>query len=440
MRPSRTRVGLSAAALAAVIALPSIGLADDGDSPTADDLERLVDALADTHRAGIGFSPWMTGSQFLPFAETDQMHTGVLGAEPPAVCDELLGLVEAGPVAVPVLLKHLDDDRPTAIEPVKAMMWMAFNDEYDRNRRLVPEAPDGVDRDDTASAPEPYRITVGDLCFVALGQIVNRSWSAVRYQPTGGLVVSSPVRSEALRDAVRAEWGKLDPAAHRASLLADMARPDHDGRRDGAYLRLALYHPDAVEEPVLAALAQPTWDVFAVDRLCKHLYRARSPEKRGEIFDAFVAKHGAGARTGIEVQLYQDLDMADANREGRVHPPMAMKNEPRELLMQLYGQPESVTAADRPFVDGMARTDLARFVEVLVRDSSRKIDAAVLEVFRTLAAKNDDDYLAVRCMKRLAGRGHDGELAAYCHRRVGKGGHEDAALRAQLGRLDDDAR
>jgi hypothetical protein len=33
-------------------------------------------------------------------------------------------------------------------------------------------------------------VTVGDLCFVALGQIVNRSSAAVRHQPTGGLVIS----------------------------------------------------------------------------------------------------------------------------------------------------------------------------------------------------------------------------------------------------------
>lgn len=55
---------------------------------------------------------------------------------------------------------------------------------------------------------------MGDLCFVAIGQIANRGFAAVRYQPTGGLVVSSPSASPALRRAVAAEWGGLDTDGH----------------------------------------------------------------------------------------------------------------------------------------------------------------------------------------------------------------------------------
>jgi hypothetical protein len=44
----------------------------------------------------------------------------------------------------------------------------------------------------------------------------------------------------------------------------------------------------------------------------------------------------------------------------------------------------------------------------------------------------DDDYLALACIKVLQGTGFDDALIAYCKRRVGKSKDEDAELRAAL--------
>src|SRR4029077_13786877 len=104
-------------------------------------------------------------------------------------------VIEKGVTAVPALLAHIDDARPTKLPAVNRMMWMSFANEYDYNWRLS-RPPAGVDRRGanaglhaaSVQRPDPRQhvVTVGDLCFVALGQIVNRNFEAVRYQPTGG--------------------------------------------------------------------------------------------------------------------------------------------------------------------------------------------------------------------------------------------------------------
>ena len=124
----------------------------------------------------------------------------------------LCKIVAKGADAVPVLLKHIGDTRTIKMKPVRGMMWMDFPDEYDFNHRTRKIPPKGVNRDSLGSGrdqPTEHAITVGDLCFVALGQIVNRHFSATRYQPTGGLIVNSPTYSKA---SVRSHSPRLERA------------------------------------------------------------------------------------------------------------------------------------------------------------------------------------------------------------------------------------
>ena len=79
-----------------------------------------------------------------------------------------------------------------------------------------------------------------------IGQIVNRNLSAVRYQPTGGLVVNSPVETPSLGERVRMDWSNLDARSHEASLLADAAARDRWLVRP-ALRRLRFYYPEAYE-------------------------------------------------------------------------------------------------------------------------------------------------------------------------------------------------
>src|SRR6185436_13894719 len=69
---------------------------------------------------------------------------------------------------------------------------------------------------------ETYTVKIGDVCFVALGQIVGRFYSAVRYQPTACIIINSPVESPEYRALVREIWESTDPEqALLQSLLVD---------------------------------------------------------------------------------------------------------------------------------------------------------------------------------------------------------------------------
>jgi hypothetical protein len=59
---------------------------------------------------------------------------------------------------------------------------------------------------------DTYTIKVGDICLVAIGQIVGRGYQAVRYQPTANIVINSPTEDTRLREHVQAIWASKDAA------------------------------------------------------------------------------------------------------------------------------------------------------------------------------------------------------------------------------------
>jgi hypothetical protein len=83
----------------------------------------------------------------------------VLGIAPPKVPAQMSELVRRGPIALPELIKHLDDGRPTKLEVgnkpsgrqvgVDAFMFMFFSDEYD------PCVPHWFSEEDLKSGPQP---------------------------------------------------------------------------------------------------------------------------------------------------------------------------------------------------------------------------------------------------------------------------------------------
>jgi hypothetical protein len=172
-------------------------------------------------------------------------------------------LVRRGPLALPELIKHLDDKRPTRLEVgnklprsehpqvgVDFFMFSYFSDEYDPRLRDF----------EAKSRPEPmqknftgrYTVKVADVCFMLIGQIVSRHFVAVRYQPSAGLVVNSPIEAPALAEKIRSDWGNADAEAVKASLLRDIRSVDPANDKsvyvlfvaNAAMERLRLYFPD----------------------------------------------------------------------------------------------------------------------------------------------------------------------------------------------------
>jgi hypothetical protein len=279
-------------------------------------------------------------------------------------------------------------------------MWTSFADEMDFNSRTEAPPPPTVNRDDSVGEPAPYQVTVGDLCFVALGQVLDRSWNAVRYQPSGGLVISSPSRSAPLRQAVEKALDGWTVARHRAQLVRDFREPDHARRREGAALRLAFYYPDALEDPAVELLARPTFDVFAVERFARDtLYREPDRARRRTLFERFVHDAGPAGRAGLLLQLFDDLSTLEADEEHRLSPRLtAFATQPRECLVDLYGQPAAVRAKARPWIEYVSATELTRTVEALAHVRSARIDAAA----RALMATTGDEDLRRACSRRFS--------------------------------------
>src|SRR5262249_24700842 len=77
-------------------------------------------------------------------------------------------------------------------------------------------------RNEPADYAKSYTVKVGDVCFVAIGQMVGRGYQAVRYQPTANIRLNCPAHDPKLCAEVRGVWRSKDPRANLFdSLLAD---------------------------------------------------------------------------------------------------------------------------------------------------------------------------------------------------------------------------
>ncbi|MBV9125223.1 MAG: ankyrin repeat domain-containing protein, partial [Planctomycetes bacterium] len=202
--------------------------------------------------------------------------------------------------------------------------------------------------------------------------------------------------------------------------VRDFVEPDSEYRRLGACLRLGYYYPKTLEPLAVKQLAAPRYDVFEVQALVREkLYRARDPRERKELFDAFMAKHGAVARDGCLLYLFDDLRLQDADAA-------------RACLVELYGYPKGVKSEDRPYLLPTENAEQERFIDALAFFPSPKLDEAVRAV---LHSTNNDD-LASSCVRYLVGRGADPDIRRYVNRHLkGADEHRRKELQRMLERV-----
>lgn len=130
-----------------------------------------------------------------------------------------LELVKLGPHSLPFLQSSLSDKRPTKLilKLEGNLQWMRAARELPGNlasprERQVLSAVPKLDRDaiGNQSRLREHRVTVGDVCFVIVGQIVGRHYQAVRYQPSGGVIINSPTDDPIIAKSVRSIWAGKD--------------------------------------------------------------------------------------------------------------------------------------------------------------------------------------------------------------------------------------
>jgi hypothetical protein len=171
----------------------------------------LIDRLRDEAEDGVGYHRSAKAIGFIALDQEPRFGGGIIGSRSRHASRVMRELVRRGLDALPGLLDHLTDERPTRLllsNPLGAM-WHA--DESDPRYADAKRQPASVNTIRFGRGPDrrfippvrQYRLRVGDLCFVAVGQIVNRELNAVRYQPTLCVVINSPAQTPALAAAVR---------------------------------------------------------------------------------------------------------------------------------------------------------------------------------------------------------------------------------------------
>ena len=257
------------------------------------------------------------GTVFVPVPSSTNFAMSLLTKHGLKWNSAFTSLVELGPKALPFLLESLDNKTPTKVT-IKCDggfggMWFGHEIPSNPANRNEAKALAEAKADDSPrtkpvvivgvrpSLVHEYTLKVGDICFVAVGQITNRSYNAVRYQPTACWILNSTVVDKKLAAEVRAIWGKAD---YRQKLL-DSLLLDFHTRGGGSFFlqaeavtRLLYYFPQATEDLIVARLkgldisaADGSEQVEPTDTLTDDFLRGVSwssqPKIRAELLEIF---------------------------------------------------------------------------------------------------------------------------------------------------------
>ncbi len=195
--------------------------------PPRDDITTLISCLADLETPLLGLSASTTsGRAFAPLGVVI-VDGGMLVDHGLESSRAFTNLIKIGPKAIPFLIKALDDKRATKLE----VPFESF-----------PEVSD------------KYIVTIGDVCYAALGQILGRAYLPIQYVPSGSVVISSPTAKPPLIASLRNEWLNKDPVQHLYDLLINdyQSVPSFNGKNlddwntsriTEAARRLLYYYP-----------------------------------------------------------------------------------------------------------------------------------------------------------------------------------------------------
>ena len=252
--------------------MPAISFESTSYRATTDEereIKRLVEQLTQIEKPDYGMAPWMSGSQFAPIKSSQEFGPGIMMVDHGLqTADAVTRLVAFGSKAIPALLDALDDksESKLVMEHGGGMGGMWYGRELQVNplsetEAKVIEARGDMQRPGTAWGGfddniRRHAITRGDICFNILGQIVNRSYEASRYQPTACRVINSPSNDPKIATVVREIWRSDDPALHLfESLLIDLhSRGGAKQFQHGAAMRLLYYFPEHSADLIAARL------------------------------------------------------------------------------------------------------------------------------------------------------------------------------------------
>lgn len=309
-------------------------------------------------------------------------------------------LTRMGARALPQLLKHLSDARPTAMH-VKKTAWskVRFGSFYSA-RVPANSEPEELQRSDPRSEElvDEYTVTVGDLCYELVGQIVNRRLEVL--SPVVAMshqTVNSPTHTPALAAACRKDWAGVTAEEHEASLLLDLKEWNNQELmvpHIGAISRLVLYYPATGLANARRMFASPFVPGSLRDRLIHHGVSLHSTSDLRRFHEEAIQRYHFDAA----VMVWGELN-SDARRD---QSPEAQRAKVK--IEQLFG-------GQKPIPDPRANgADWDRFTYLAQEFESfpnQELDAPAAECFSRIAREIEPehrDYLEVMCVslaKRL---------------------------------------
>jgi len=380
--------------------------------------EALIDKLQDEAKQGAGTHTTAFVNEFLPLDVPARFGGGVMGSAAPNKSEVMVELVRRGVRSVPALLDHLSDTRPTklVIGGPDGFAFDAtwFSDEYDYRFPTASRQPKGVNTVDImkpARTFTTYTIKVGDLCFVALGQITNRRLLAARYQPSGCMVINSPTQYPALAKAAREDWHELTAETLEQSLLEDLIDKSAFSRGDGALQHLMFYFPIRGQEAVERLLDREVLDLnsiyqFAFDDLAK-----ATNEERQSLVAEFKQRQGTKYWHGLFVILNEHRTGEDPQAKGE-------RDLAATLLHDYFNEDKERKVESVGVVDFYTQKELIDALSAFQWDG---LNAKLLRVFRSVAVETpvrvggriERADLALSCSKRLIHQGYDKEFSTF---------------------------
>lgn len=376
----------------------------------------LIDKLEAESAEGIGSHATAWASGFIAIDEEPQFRGGMLGSTKPTTSPVMRELVRRGVAALPDLIDHLNDQRLTKLVITHDFgfggMWQS--DEYPPRSGDPKKQPSGVNTglvkydgiDQVSVSPAKYTIRVGDLCYVAVGQIVNRSLSAVRYQPTAIIVINSPVQTPTLVKAVKQDWLNLTAEQHQQSLSQD-ALSKYPYATTSALTRLLFYYPQEGEKLALKLLARPLYQEEPLwDFIRKRLVEESDPNQWKTLIDEFRKTYGQAAADAIPFRLHWIYQVMSVEQDIKSR---ERKERASKILTQLYPDYDPYTPS---FINAANLGEQIELIKSLAKYQSKKVDQAVYTVFQSASyLKSTNQYegseideLLSTCRSRLLGK------------------------------------
>jgi hypothetical protein len=325
-------------------------------------VSELIDMLREESKEDS--TAWASG--FLATEEQPQFPRVFPGWPKTSASPVMKELVRRGVTALPELIDHLQDPRETKliISHKSYVGGMLLGDEYDSrfsdSKRKPPGVNTGLEKSEWIDKRK-YNICVGDLCYIAIGQIVNRSLNAVRYQPTNCIIINSPVKTPSLATAVKNDWTGLTVEQHKKSLSED-ALNKNSFISSAAMVRLLFYYPKEGDSLALKLLARPLYGESALwDFITKRLVKESDPSKWKTMIEEFRTANGQAAADSIPFRLHWIYGRTDSEGDKKL---LEEKGRVLKILAQLYPTYDPYKPS---FINAASSQERADIIQLLVK-------------------------------------------------------------------------